>query len=353
MKALLFKDTAKSSIEEVERPTINESEILLKVKACAICGTDIKLNKGSSTKLTKDGIKNMPFPRITGHEFSGTVEEIGKKVEGFNIGDRINVSPVIPCMVCNFCKKNHQEICDNKVTIGFDIDGAFAEYIKIPDIAIKAGCVNKIGKGISFEEATLTEPLAVVLNSQERSKIGSKDTVIIIGAGPIGLLQIQVARYNGASKIIVADISEDRLDYAKEFDPDVLVNNSKEDLKKIISDATNGNGADVVLICASAKALFSDCLEYTNKLGRINYFAGLSKDGPLVEINANLVHYNELTITGTSDSTPKHNKMAMELINTAKIDVKSLISHRFSIKDYFRGLDMAQSGKAIKVIISF
>jgi len=353
MKALVFKDSAKSKIEEVNMPAAGGSQMIMKIKACAICGTDIKLDKGSSAKLTKEGIKNMPFPRVTGHEFSGTIEEAGEKVKDFKIGDRINVSPVIPCGKCNYCKSGHQEVCDNKVTIGFDIDGAFAEYMNIPEIAIEEGCVHKVAGDISFEEATFTEPLAVVLNSQDRSRVKTGDSVLIIGAGPIGLLQIQVARHNGSSNIMVADISQERLNFAAKFNPEILINNAKEDLRKVVLEATNGDGADIVMICASVKTLFSESLNIANKLGRINYFAGLPKNDPMVEINANLVHYNEITITGTSDSTPLQNKRAMDLINTRKVDVKSLISHRFSIDEYFKGLEMARSGKAKKVVITF
>jgi L-iditol 2-dehydrogenase len=353
LKALVFRGIANSRIEEVDEPAITGSEIIIKVKACSICGTDIKLNKGASTKLTKHGTKNMIFPKITGHEIAGIITDIGGKVKDFNLGDRVNISPVIPCGECDYCRIGHQEVCDNKITIGFDIDGGFAEYLKIPEIAIREGCIHKIADDISFEEAAITEPLSVVLNSQDRSRVGPADSVLIIGAGPIGLLQIQVARYRGSSKIMVADISQDRLDFASKFGPDILINNKNDNLIEAVLESTDGNGADVVMICAPSKNLFSECLKLTNKLGRINYFAGLSKDDPEVDINANLIHYNELTVTGTSDSTPLQNKESIELINNRKIDIKNLISHRFSIEDYFKGLEIAQSGKAKKVVITF
>lgn len=351
MKALVFSDVAKSSIREVKTPKAGKSELIVKVKACAICGTDIKLNEGSSTKLTKHGIKEMSFPRITGHEFAGVVKEVGENVRDFKKGDRINVSPVIPCMECNFCKINHHEICDNKIIIGFDIDGGFAEYIKIPDIAIKSGCIHRIADDVSFEKATFTEPLAVVLNSHERSTVKPGDSVLILGAGPIGLLQLMVSKHFGAKKIMIADISQDRLDFAERLNPNIIINNSKDDLTEIVLQKTRGNGADVVFICASAKKLFEDCLRFTNKLGRINFFTGLPKSDAIIKVNANIVHYNQITLTGTSDSTPDQNRKAMELINKHKIDVKSLISHRLYLKDYFKGLEIAKTGKSVKVII--
>jgi L-iditol 2-dehydrogenase len=352
LKALLFTDSGKSDINEVEKPVISDSELLVKVKSCAVCGTDIKLDKGSSTKLTKQGIKSMGFPRITGHEVSGVIEEKGKKVEGFKVGDRVNVTPVIPCMGCDFCKIGRYEMCDNKVIFGFDIDGGFAEYIKIPGIALKAGCINTITSKLSFEEATFVEPLAVVLNSQERSRVKTGDSVLIIGAGPIGILHIQAARYNNASKIIVAEVFEERLNFAKNFGPDVLINSKNENLVETILDMTQGAGVDVIMICASVKSIFTESLKIARKLGRINYFAGLPKDDSLISVDANLLHYNEIELTGTSDSTPLQSKKAIELLSSGKIRVRDLITHKYKLEKYFEGLDAAKSGKAMKVVIN-
>ncbi|MHB1274598.1 MAG: alcohol dehydrogenase catalytic domain-containing protein [Candidatus Humimicrobiaceae bacterium] len=352
MKALLFTDKGISKVGEVEKPDINESEILVKIKACAICGTDIKLDKGSSTKLTKTGIKNMPFPRITGHEMTGLIVEKGRKVKMFEIGDRVNIAPVVPCLKCAYCKKGKMEVCDNKIIFGFDIDGGFAEFLRVPEIAINAGCINKIGNALSFEEGTFTEPLAVVLNSQERSGIGKGDTVLIIGAGPIGILQIQTAKYNSAKKVIVAEISEDRLNIAKKFKPNVLINTRETDLIEAILQETDGEGVDAVMVCASVKTLFESSLKVVKKLGRINYFAGLPKEDSKIMIDANIVHYNEIEITGSSDSTPLQNRTALNLLDSKKIRVNDLITHKFYLDDYFEGLHIASSGKAMKVVIN-
>lgn len=352
MKVLLFTDIGKSNITDLKKPTINDFELLVQVKSCGICGTDIKLDKGSSTKLTKHGIKNMVFPRITGHEISGIIEDKGKKVKGIEVGERVNISPVIPCMKCSYCKIGHYEVCDNKVIFGFDIDGGFAEYIRIPEIAIKAGCINKITSNLSFEEATFAEPLAVVLNSQERSKVKTGDSILIIGAGPIGILQIQIAQYNKASKIIVAEISEERLNFAKNFNPDALINCKNENIIDSIFNLTKCEGVNVVMICASDKNMFAESLKITKKLGRINYFAGLPKDDSIISLDANLIHYNELEITGSSDSTPYQSKKAIELLSSGEVKVNNLITHKYSLEKYFEGLEMAKSGQAMKVVIN-
>jgi len=352
MKALLFTDVAKSQITKVKKPDIANNEVLVRVRSCAICGTDIKLDSGASTKLAKHGIKNMPLPRITGHEVAGDIVEVGRNISDFKVGDNVNISPTLPCLQCYFCRSGHHEVCDNKLTIGFDFDGGFAEFLRVPAIALKAGCVHKIADKLSYDEATFTEPLAVVINSQERSRIESGCSVLIIGAGPIGIIQLQVARINKASKVIISEISGDRLDFANKFGPDVTINPANDNFVEGVLGATGNNGVDVVLICASAKPMFSDCLKVTSKLGRINYFAGLPKQDSIVDIDANLVHYNEIEITGTSDSTPSHNGMAMELLNSQKVVVSELITHRFPLDEYFDGLAVAKSGKAMKVIIN-
>ena len=352
MKALIFTDSGKSSIADLKEPTINDFELLVQVKACAVCGTDIKLDKGLGTKLTKHGIKNMLFPKVTGHEISGIIKDKGKQVKGFEIDERVNITPVIPCMNCSYCKKGHFEMCDDKVTFGFDIDGGFAEYIRIPETAIKADCVNKITSKLSFEEATFAEPLAVVLNSQERSRVKSGDSILIIGAGPIGILQLQVARYNKASKIFIAEIFEERLNFAKNFNPDALINSKNENIADAVLNLTDGEGVDSVMICASDKNMFAQSLKITRKLGIVNYFAGMPKNDSIIALDANLIHYNELEITGTSDSTPQQSKKAIELLNNGKVRVNNLITHRFPLENYFEGLAAAKSGTAMKVVIT-
>ena len=352
MKALVFTDSGKSSVADLKEPAINDFELLVQVKACAVCGTDIKLDKGSSAKLTRHGIKNMLFPRVTGHEIAGIIADKGKQVKGFEIGERVNITPVVPCLECIYCKTGHFEMCDNKVIFGFDIDGGFAQYLKIPEIAIKADCVNKFSAKLSFEEATFAEPLAVVLNSQERSKVKSGDSILIIGAGPIGILQVQIARYNNASKIIVAEIFEERLNFAKIFKPDALINSKNENINDAVLNLTDGEGVDSVMICASDKNIFAQSLKVTRKLGTVNYFAGMPKDDSIIALDANLIHYNELTITGTSDSTPRQSKKAIELLSNGKVKVDNLITHKYSLENYFEGLKTAKSGTAMKVIIT-
>ncbi|HOQ82205.1 MAG TPA: alcohol dehydrogenase catalytic domain-containing protein, partial [bacterium] len=196
-KAALLVNIEDLKIVDREIPQIGKNEILLRVKACAICGTDIK--------VFHHGHKHIVFPRVTGHELSGVIEKIGEDIKKYKVGDRVTVAPAIPCGECYYCRRGWQSMCDNLKTIGYQFDGGFAEYMVIPEVAIRNGCVNIIPDGLSFDEAALAEPLACVINGQQLSRVEMGDTVLIVGAGPIGCLHAELAKNIGASKVILAD----------------------------------------------------------------------------------------------------------------------------------------------------
>ncbi|HOC02339.1 MAG TPA: alcohol dehydrogenase catalytic domain-containing protein, partial [bacterium] len=188
-KAALLVNIEDLKIVDREIPQIGKNEILLRVKACAICGTDIK--------VFHHGHKHIVFPRVTGHELSGVIEKIGEDIKKYKVGDRVTVAPAIPCGECYYCRRGWQSMCDNLKTIGYQFDGGFAEYMVIPEVAIRNGCVNIIPDGLSFDEAALAEPLACVINGQQLSRVEMGDTVLIVGAGPIGCLHAELAKNIG------------------------------------------------------------------------------------------------------------------------------------------------------------
>jgi L-iditol 2-dehydrogenase len=353
MKAVVFKKEGESNLLEVDVPKINKNQILLKVSSTGICGSDLKFEAGTSIKLDKEGNKrSMDYPMIIGHEFSGTVVEIGENVTGYKIGDRLNVMPNLSCGKCYFCQTGHHEMCDNEKVIGYDYNGAFAEYIAIPERAIRLKGINKLSEKVSFEEATFVEPVAASVNCQFRSDIGIGDVVLIIGAGPIGCIQMQLAKFNGAKKVIIAEISDERLEFAKRFDADVLINSIKEDVIERVRNETEGNGADKIILCCGAHEMLEKSVHMVNKLGIINYFASLAHNNPDITINANLIHYREIKITGTHNSTPLQNKLAYGLIESGAINVKELITDKFALDDYYKAIETAKSGKSMKVVIN-
>jgi L-iditol 2-dehydrogenase len=342
MKGAILKDIEELEIKEVKVPEPKENEILIKVKSCAICGTDIK--------VFHHGHKHIVFPRITGHEVSGIVFKVGKNVKEYKEGDRVAVAPAIPCGKCYYCRKGQQTMCDNLKAIGYHYDGGFAEYMLVPENAVLNGCVNKIPDNLSFELASIAEPLACVINGQILSRIETGDIVLILGAGPIGILHALLAKINGAGKIILADISEERIKEA-EFTDVYLVNMSKNDIYEEIKNITDGHMADKVIVAVGSKNAQELSLKLVAKRGSINFFGGLPKESPYIQFDSNLLHYGEFFVVGTHGSTPLHNKIAIELLSSGRINAEKLITHKLPLEKIKDGFEIVENKKGLKVLI--
>ncbi|MCM8811378.1 MAG: zinc-dependent dehydrogenase [Candidatus Omnitrophica bacterium] len=342
MKAAVLKEIEKLDIEEIKLPEPKNNEILIKVKSCAICGTDIK--------VFHHGHKHIVFPRITGHEVSGIVEKVGKNVKDFKEGDKVAVAPAVPCGRCYYCRKGQQTMCDNLKAIGYHYDGGFAEYMLVPEDAVLNGCVNKIPDNLSFEIACLAEPLACVINGQILSRIEVGDIVLIIGAGPIGILHSLLAKINGAGRVILGDISKERIEEAKFVGCD-LIDMSKKDVYQEVKEITDGHMADKVIVAVGSRQAQEISLKLVAKRGSINFFGGLPKEDPYIQFDSNLLHYGEFFVVGTHGSTPLHNKIAIELLSSGRIDVEKLITHKLPLEKIIQGYQIVENKKGLKVLI--
>jgi L-iditol 2-dehydrogenase len=242
-------------------------------------------------------------------------------------------------------------MCDNLRSIGYQFHGGFAEYMVVPSSAIQAGCVNAIPDNLSFEEATLAEPLACVINGQELLGVGAGDTVVILGAGPIGCLHANLAKIRGARKVILADIQPRRLELARGFGADVLIDNKKEGLRDRVLQETEGAGASVVIVAAPSAAAQEESLTLAAKHGRVSFFGGLPKSNPFISFNSNLVHYKELFVMGAYGSAPRHNVAALELLAAGKIHTANLIGLLVPLERIKEGMEAVAEGRVLKAIV--
>jgi len=345
MKAAILVGKEKFEVKEVERPRCGASEVLVRVRACAVCGSDLRIFHGERSI-------NVP---ITGHEISGTVVEIGEGVRNVALGDRVVIETVIGCGECESCKRGEENRCLNKFeAIGFQYNGGFAQFILVPKRAVKQGCIIKIPAYLPFDEATVVEPLSCVINGWEPIKIEDGSTAVVIGAGIIGMLHSEWAKLKGA-RVILANRSASRLELAKKIGlkADEFIDLSKVDLVKRVRELTGGKGANVVICACSSKEAQRQALEIAAVSAHISYFAGISKTDQLNEINTNLIHYNELHVHGANSSSRKHYLEAIKVISSKKIDVKKFITHRFPLEKIEEAIQMLEDREtnALKVVI--
>ena len=344
MKVARYYAPGDIRLEQQPEPDVGAGELKLRVRACSTCGTDVK--------ISRSGHPNMTPPQIMGHEIAGEIVAIGDGVDGWTVGDRVQVIAAIPDGTCPDCLAGHQSICPNQLSMGYQFPGGFAEYMIVPRQVLAVDGVTRIPDELSYAEASLAEPLACVLNGQELARVGQGDTVVVIGSGPIGCLHVRLARARGARTIILIDVNAERLAAAAALvHPDLTVATDAQDPVAAVLDATGGRGADVVITAAASGAAQEQGLMMLARRGRLSLFGGLPKDAPTITIDSNLVHYRELTIVGVNGSTPAHNKKALELISSGAVPVDDLITHRLPLDQVLEGIEIVARGEAIKVTI--
>jgi L-iditol 2-dehydrogenase len=332
-------------IEDVPQPKYGASDLLVRVMASSICGTDIRIIRNGHRKLKK-GQKI-----VLGHEFAGIVAAVGSDVEAFQVGQRIGVAPNMGCGQCDMCIRGLPNMCPDYTAFGITMDGAHAEYVCVPHAAISQGSVVRLPDNLSFANASLIEPLSCVLNGNRAARIEAGDVAVVFGAGPIGLLHLLLAKHTGASKVIVVDIQDHRLAKAKELGATATLNSSRDDVHDRILQETNGRGADVVITACSSAAVQEKSLEILAPFGRVCFFGGLPKDGSLVRLDSNLIHYKNLVVTGVTGGAPRDFRAATALVATGQIDVSRVVSHAFSTADMEQAFHVALNEETMKVVV--
>jgi L-iditol 2-dehydrogenase len=330
-------------VEDAPVPEAGPGDFVIRVGTCSSCGTD--------AKIFLFGHHHISLPRVLGHEVAGEIAEVGPEVEAWSIGDRVQVIAAIPCGVCHYCRRGQHTVCEDLESIGYQYDGGFAEFMQVPRKVLAVDGVNRVPDHVPFEQASLTEPLACVLNGQELAQVGEGDVVVVLGAGPIGCLHVRLARARGAKTVGIVDVNQGRLDLAARAEPDAMIDSTKEDPIDAVRKMTDGRGADVVITATGAGQAQEQALEMTAPRGRISLFGGLPKDDSIIRFDSNLVHYGEISVFGAYGSAPRHNREALSLIADGSVRVDDLITHRMALADVDRAIETVISGEGLKVVI--
>lgn len=345
MKAALLVGVKNIQIKNIPIPEVKKGTVLIKVKACGVCGSDLKFfNYGD--RVNK-------FPAILGHEISGEVVEIGDGIKNFNIGDRIVLGSEIPCKHCETCKKGLENICDNLLSIGTTVPGGFSEYMLLSEPIVERCPIKKIPDNVPFDEAALSETLACVINGMDFVRMRENKDVLIIGTGPIGCMMINVSQILGASKIVAVDKNPKRIDMARIFCADHYIYSENNNFLEEVLKITNGKGYEVVVTACSDPGAYEKAILAAAKGGFVNLFSGVAKGlSDTVAFPHNFIHYRQVAIGGSFSSTKHHLKRAIDYLSSGKINSKALITHKFPLDDINKAFDLVQNQKGLKVLIN-
>jgi L-iditol 2-dehydrogenase len=337
MKVAMYYNNNDVRIEEMPIPEINEDELLVKVHASGICGSDLM-----------EWYRIKKAPRVLGHEIAGDIVKVGKNVKKYKVGDRIFVSHHVPCDSCSFCLNDQHTLCDTLHSTNFD-PGGFAEYLRVPKINVEKG-VFLLPEEISYDEGAFIEPLACVVRGFRIAGLKPGKSVLIIGSGISGLLHIKLTKTKNASRIIATDINEYRLKMAKKFGADVIID-AGENVPEQVKKYNNGKLADYVIICTGAIPAIKDALSSVDYGGTILFFAptepGIEIPFPLFDL------WNKgVKMVSTYAGSPKDIAIAIDLLKSRKVEVNDMITHKLPLSEAAKGFKLvAEADRSIKVVI--
>ena len=338
MRGAMYYSNKDVRLEEKPAPKIGPGEILMRVEASGICGSDVM-----------EWYRIHKVPLVLGHEVSGEVVDIGEGVTNYKIGDRICAAHHVPCNSCHYCLSGHHTVCDTLRKTNFE-PGGFSEYLRIPAINVDRG-VFRLPDSVSFEDATFIEPLACVLRGQRQAGLQPGQSVLVIGSGIAGLLHIQLAKALGAGRIIATDISEYRMNAALRFGADAVIN-AKDDVPSHLQELNDNRLADVVILCAGATTAIEQGLKSVERCGSVLFFAPTNQ-GVTIPFSVNDTFWrNEITLTSSYAGSPADHVTAMELIRAKRVNVNDMITHRLGLGDTASGFQMVVNAQdSLKVII--
>jgi L-iditol 2-dehydrogenase len=345
MQAALLYNKDDLRLEERPVPEVADGELLLRTASASVCGTDIRMLQNGHAFATPER------PLIIGHEMSGTIAEVGSGVTGYRIGQRVCVAPNYNPVRTSLVERGEGHLDPGYRALGIHEHGAFAEFVRIPREAVEQGNVFPLPDEVSFAAAALVEPLACVYNAFEKARPGPGDVVLIIGAGPIGLMHAKLARMARAAKILLCDVNPQRLELARPFDQDLIT--VAGDPGEDVARQSGGAGADVIITACPSAEMQARAIELAAVNGRVIFFGGLPKGRSLVPLDTNLIHYRQLVVTGTTRQSLRHFACMLELIATRQIQVDDLITSTHTLAGIHAAFANAALGRGLKARITF
>jgi len=337
MKVAKYYNNRDVKIEEMPVPQIGPGELLVKIIASGICGSDV---------MEWYRIKKAPL--VLGHEIAGEIVEVGKGVKRFKAGERVTVAHHVPCNTCHYCLNGHYSVCETLRTTNFD-PGGFSEYVRVPQINVDRGTFL-LPDEVSYEEATFAEPLACVIRAQRIAGLQQGKSILVIGSGISGLLHVQLAKALGSGRIIATDINEYRLNAARHFGADAVIH-GRENVSQQVKKLNNGRLADIVILCSGAPSAIDQALHSADRGGTILFFAP-TEPGVKIPVDLWEIWRDGITIAMSYAGPPAETVTAIELIRAQRINVKDMITHRLKLEDTGRGFTIvSEANKSIKVII--
>ncbi|MGB2582108.1 MAG: zinc-dependent dehydrogenase [Thermoplasmata archaeon] len=337
MRVAMYYNNRDVRLEELPKPEPGPGEILVRVVASGICGSDV---------MEWYRIKRAPL--VLGHEIAGDIEAVGEGVEGYEIGDRVFVSHHVPCMECRYCMSGHHSTCDTLRSTNY-FPGGFAEHIRVPAINLKHG-VFILPEELTYDDGVFIEPLACVVRGFKMMDFSPGKTVLVLGSGIAGLMNIKLAKAMGAGRVIATDVSPYRLDAAKRFGADAVIEAS-EDVPALVAEVNEGRKADFVIVSTGAEQAMLQAFDCVDRGGTILMFAP-PMPGTEVCIPIGGLWKDEITITTTYAGSPEDISETIELLRSGKVKVRDMITHRFGLADAGKGFELvAKAQDSIKVVI--
>ncbi len=339
MKAATVNAQGQLELIDVQVPRIGPKELLMKMKVCGICGTD--LEKLHGVRVT---------PPVLGHEVAGEVEEVGEQVDGYSKGDKVAVHHHVPCMNCLYCRRGDHTMCLDFPKSNLDPCG-FAEYFRVPEANVSRGAVFHIPSGMGYEEAALAEPTGCCIRGLRKLGILPGDDFVVIGAGPAGLTHIQLLRAMSAGRIFVSDLVESRLACALRFGADVAFNAAAGDVEKSVLDATAGIGVDKVIVSSASTKAIESALHLVRKGGKILLF-GIPSEGSYLRLDASYLFIREISLIPSYSTIENEIEAALQMMTSKKIHLLDIITHRFELADLADAVRTAENVQSsLKVMV--